>query len=213
MEDTKDQLPSSPHEYTTKNSPTTDQKNDKKLCSHTNCKTHPPTNRQTDRLTCRKSYWNPKKLMILPMHQNIRTETREAETLSPVILFSESGRRRKKERKNTAIPFSPQFRLIRLRPTSDGSMDVRDLWSGQLNKKKKTVQTKRVEDRGRSRAMKKDGHGMRGLVKCVKRTWGRGRWWWWWWCRGGELRGDGSRARPLLLCFRRVCASLAELLT
>jgi hypothetical protein len=58
-------------------------------------------------------------------------------------------------------------------------MDVRDLRSGQLNRKEKTVQTKTVEDRGRRRrrrAMKKDGHGMRGIVKCAKRTWVRGRW-------------------------------------
>jgi hypothetical protein len=71
--------------------------------------------------------------MILSMHQKHPNRNKgSGNSLSPVILFSESGGRKKKERKkdrkNTAIPFfSPQFRIIRLRPTSDGSMDVRDL--------------------------------------------------------------------------------------
>jgi hypothetical protein len=101
MEDTKDQLPSSQHEYTTKNSPTTDQKNDKKLCSHK--LQNPPTDRQTDRLAGSPTE-TLKKLMILPMHQNIRTETREAETLTCYPL-QRIWRKKKERKKEHCDPF------------------------------------------------------------------------------------------------------------
>jgi hypothetical protein len=68
--------------------------------------------------------------MILSMHQKHPNRNKgSGNSLSPVILFSESGGRKKKERKKEHCDpfFSPQFRIIRLRPTSDGSMDVRDL--------------------------------------------------------------------------------------
>jgi hypothetical protein len=87
-----------------------------KNCVPTNCKTHRQTDRQTVRLAGSPTETLKKKLMILlPMHQNIPTETRETtETLTCYILFSESGGRKKKERKKehcdpflSSIPHHP----------------------------------------------------------------------------------------------------------